>query len=555
VGQLSEHAPVFRTDTLPFSEIPGQTKLFLEYQQDPRALAEFYPSAVASHAQLKERVSEVLAGHKVDRRELCDALAETNREFKASEETLSNIDLLRKEDTVAVLTGQQAGLFSGPLYTVYKALSAIRMSACLKERGVSAVPVFWAAGEDHDFEEVSNAFVLDSSGGLSETIFKPHDRREGLPVADIILDDTIRENIEALFSALGTTEFTPELSKIITDAWSPGVSMNDAFCRFLCRLFWRHGLVLFSPTNPRLKRLAAPLYADAIRRSPELAEKLTQRSHRLVDAGYHAQVLIDDGYFPLFWHADDGTRHALKRTANGTVRPKDNEREFDLEELAEMALQNPERFSPGVMLRPVVQDFLLPTVCYFGGAAEIAYFAQNSEVYRILDRPVTPILHRQSFTVIEAKHGRTLRKFDLEFKDLFSGPEHLTALVVERFLNRDMAMLFADAEEKINAQLNRLDQELSQADVTLAENLAKRRHKIIYHLAALRKKFHRSQMLKDETARRQIEAMFTALLPRDALQERTLNVSYFLDRYGPNFVEWIYSACDLSNKDHTLVHL
>ena len=118
-----------------------------------------------------------------------------------------------------------------------------------------------------------------------------------------------------------------------------------------------------------------------------------------------------------------------------------------------------------------------------------------------------------------------------------------------------MAMLFADVEEKINSQLNRLDQELSQSDVTLAENLAKRRLKIIYHLAALRKKFHRSQLRKDEIARRQIETMFTALFPRDGLQERTLNVSYFLNRYGPNFIEWIYAACDLGNKEHSVIHL
>ncbi len=187
---------------MPFSEIPGQTNLFLDFQKDPRGLVEFYPSAVASHVQLTECVAKVLAEHKADRRELSDALLEINKKFDASPETLSNIELLREQDTVAVVTGQQAGLFSGPLYTVYKALSAIKMAACLKERGINAVPVFWAAGEDHDFEEVSNSFVLDGTGSLSEIRFEPRNRTEGLPVANIILDDTINENVDALFGSV-----------------------------------------------------------------------------------------------------------------------------------------------------------------------------------------------------------------------------------------------------------------------------------------------------------------------------------------------------------------
>ena len=169
-------------------------------------------------------------------------------------------------------------------------------------------------------------------------------------------------------------------------------------------------------------------------------------------------------------------------------------KEFTLEELAELAAEEPQRFSPSVVLRSVVQDYLLPTVCYFGGAAEIAYFAQSAEVYRILERPVTPIFHRQSFTIIESKHAKTLNKYDLEIKDLFAGVENLLPKIVEEFLNKEMAQVFAEAEEKINIQLNRLDQNLSQLEPTLADSLANRRRKIIYHLANIRNKFHNAQI-------------------------------------------------------------
>ena len=206
-------------------------------------------------------------------------------------------------------------------------------------------------------------------------------------------------------------------------------------------------------------------------------------------------------------------------------------------------------------MRPVVQDYLLPTAGYFGGGAEIAYFAQNSVLYEVLQRPVTPILHRQSFTIIEAKHARTLKKYDLDLTRLFDGFENVLPAIVEKYLNRETARDFAEAEEIINTQLNRLDQNLSRTEPTLSENLATRRRKILYHIGALRTKFHYAQIRKDETIQRQIEAAFTALLPHHALQERTLNVLTFLNAHGLYFIDWIYEAIDLDDKGHRIIYL
>jgi bacillithiol biosynthesis cysteine-adding enzyme BshC len=420
---------------------------------------------------------------------------------------------------------------------------------------VTAVPVFWVAAEDHDFDEISSAHVLGRAGELVDLNYKTGNGAIGKSVADIELEAGIADTIGTLFSTLSTTEFTDALRKTIETCWVSGETMSGAFGRYLASVFGRYGLIILSPVDRKLKQAASPIYAEAIRLSSDINSALRARSGRLEEAGYHAQVRVDEGYFPLFWHDDDGLRQALKITPKGLIRSKNGAFEFSVNEFADLALREPQRLSPGVMFRSVVQDYLLPTACYFGGGAEIAYFAQNSETYRILGRRVTPIIHRQSFTVIEPKHSRTIERFGLEFKDLFRGQEELSRTIVEKFLKPETAMLFADVEERINTQLNRLDHEFSQMDVTLAENLAKRRRKIIYHLGALRKKFHRAQILKDETARRQIENMFTALLPHGQLQERVLNLSNFADRYGPNFVDWMYSACDLDDNGHRIVFL
>jgi uncharacterized protein YllA (UPF0747 family) len=208
-----------------------------------------------------------------------------------------------------------------------------------------------------------------------------------------------------------------------------------------------------------------------------------------------------------------------------------------------------------VLVRAAVQDYLLPTVCYFGGGAEVAYFAQNSEVYRILERPVTTILHRQSFSVIESKHRRTLDSYGLRFTDLFSGVNKLLPTIVDKHLDRGTARTFAEVEEVINTQLNRLDRELSAIDRTLAENLATRRRKIIYHIGALRNKLRKVELGRDETANRRVDALFMAVLPKGGLQERTLNVTYFMNQYGPHFVDWMYNAADLDDRSHRVVYL
>jgi bacillithiol synthase len=546
---------ILQTESVPFAEISGQSKLFIKYQQNPLALKEFYPSVVESHTQISARIPEVLANHKADRDLLCNALEDMNVNCGAGAKTLENIKLLREDDCVAVVTGQQAGLFSGPLYTIYKALSAVKMTECLRGRGYKVVPVFWIATEDHDFEEVSKTFVIGKTGELDELKNEPKRCYENLPVGTIKLDESIKATVEELFTDLSNTEFTEELRRLIDQSWNAETYFGDAFAKLLTKLFGEYGLIILCPLDPRLKQLAAPVYKEAIEKSSEIVDALRKRSDELQEKGYHAQVLVGEDYFPLFWQASDKTRNALKKSEQGTFKTKDASREFTLEELAEIAEKEPTRFSPSVVLRSVVQDYILPTVCYFGGAAEIAYFAQSGEVYRLLNRPPTPIFHRQSFTVIEPKHGKTLEKYNLELKNLFVGYENLLPSIVEKYLNSDTAKIFAEAEEKINIELNRLDQNLSQIEPTLAENLAKRRRKIIYHIGAMRNKFHHAQIRKDETLQRQIETMFTALLPHKHLQERTLNITYFLNRYGFNFVDWIYQAIDLDDKGHRVIYL
>jgi bacillithiol biosynthesis cysteine-adding enzyme BshC len=544
-----------RIEALPFERIPHQTKLFLDYLKNEPALMRFYPSAVGFHQDVSARAQEVLAAHQTDRRALCDALEDLNRSWGAGEETLKSIARLREADTVAVVTGQQAGLFTGPLYTIYKALTAVKLAGCLTDRGTKAVPVFWIATEDHDFAEVATAEFIGCDCRLAEVSVQTSMHKEGTPVGSVCLDESINETVERILTVLPETEFTPDLRKLLTDSWATGRGYGEAFARMMTHLMTSYGLVLLDPLDARLKQLAAPLYAEAARRAPEIATAIEERSRELVEAGYHAQVTATADSFPLFLHTPDGARHAVTRTPGGTYKAKETEEEYTAEELADRARRDPLSFSPNVTLRAVVQDYLLPTIAYMGGAAEIAYFAQTTEVYRVLDRPATPILPRASMTIVEHRTGRALERYNLHLSDFFAGLDSVLARVVEEHLGSEAARGFDQTESTLARELDKLKEQLHRVDPTLSDALETGRRKIEYQLTGLRSRFHRAQMNRDRAAHRQLERAAVQLYPHKDLQERHINITSLLARHGSYVINWIYDAINLGSPDHQVIYL
>lgn len=544
-----------RVETLSFERIPHQSRLFLEHLRDPIALRQFYPSAIRFHHELPQRGTEVLAAYTTDRNLLCDALADMNEGWGAGAETLANIALLREADCLAVVSGQQAGLLTGPLYTIYKALSAVKLAGCLRQRNTKAVPVFWIATEDHDFAEVAKVEFIGKDCRLANVNMPLELHKEDHPVGHVVLDNSINQVVDQLLDLLPVSEFTADVEALLRDAWKPGRGYGEAFARMMTALIGQHGLIFLDPMDARMKRLAAPLYANAAARAQEIANALEFRSRQLEEAGYHAQVLASANSFPLFLHDGEGARHALTRTEDGKYKVKVLDSAYGVDELTKLAADKPERFSPNVTLRAVVQDYLLPTVAYLGGAAEVAYFAQTAEVYRVLERPVTPILPRSSLTMVERHTSRVLERYGLSLVDLFVGPEKVLSRVVEEHLGADTAKSFTETEESVNRDLDRLREKLRAVDPTLAEALETGRRKINYQLEGLRSRFYRAQMSRDEAAHRQLQRAFEQLYPEKDLQERHINITSLLARHGRYVVDWIYNAINLGSSEHQIVYL
>ena len=540
------------TDALRFTEIPRTSRLFADFLYDYEKVTRFYTEYGRAGSPLAEHARRV-GEQEFDREGLAVALRRINTRAGSPELTFKHIEMLERPGSVAVVTGQQAGLFTGPLYTIHKAITVIKLAACLREQGVDAVPVFWIASEDHDYEEVGHCRLVDNEGHLKTVRYAPLERPADAPVGRVQIDGGITASIDELVACLPPSEFLPEIERDLRESYAEGAGFAEAFAKLMARIFKAYGVVLFDPLDEGLKQIAAPLYAKAIAHTQEIAAALVERSRELEGAGYHAQVHVAEDSVPLFV-MDDGRRVAMTQH-EGRFYVKGGDRAFDQKELVELAARCPNCFSPNVTLRPVVQDWLLPTAAYIGGPAEIAYFAQLRVVYQTLQRPEPCVLPRASFTIVEHRHRKTLQKLKLQLPDFFDGLHPAITKVVEQSLDRETANTFTEAERVIAEQMDKLETTLRRADGSLSDAVKTARAKIVYQLDHLHTRFVHTSAHREEAVYRQVERAYTTLFPDKNLQERELNAFYLLARYGPSLLTDLYDAAEIGYSNHKLVYL
>jgi bacillithiol synthase len=370
----------------------------------------------------------------------------------------------------------------------------------------------------------------------------------------VTLCEEVNGKIDELIAALPGSEFMPRLTDDLRESYQAGTGFADAFGKMMLKMMGHFGIVLINPLDDRLKQVAGEIYTRAISRVPEFATQLVKESAELEAAGYHAQVYTAPEAVPLFM-LDDGRRKAIVRRDDGRFYLKGSDKSFNADELLDTVQRCPSCFSPNVTLRPIVQDFLLPTIAYIGGPAEIAYFAQLRPNYKLLDRIEPVVLPRASFTLIEKRHAKTMSKYGIEFADLFEGQEEVMKKVVERSLDQNTATIFGESEKVFHEQLEKLRESLTAVDPTLAEALKSGREKIFYQLNNLRTRFIHNRSKRDETMQQQIERLFAVLYPNKNLQEREVNVSYFLARYGYELIDRLYQEVEIEFRDHKLIYL
>jgi bacillithiol biosynthesis cysteine-adding enzyme BshC len=550
---MSPELPV-KAHCLPFSQIPHTTHLFTDFLAYTPRVQPFYPHSPHFSEWLQEEASALR--YDSSRRDRVSAILERqNRSWDASPQTLSNLDRLRK-GAAAVLTGQQVGLFGGPMFAIYKALTAVKLAEEATKAGVEAVPIFWLATSDHDLAEVNHVAFPGPDGALQTITTSSHDV-PAAPVSAVRLGDEILPAVEQAATLLGESDAT----RLLRESYRPGETLGTAYARLFARLFAEWGVILLDASDPDLHRVAEPIYRSAIERVEELETALLLRGAALESAGYFQQVKVTPSSVPLF-ALRDGSRMALHKRNDGayhapefTIGSHAGAERLSSQELLDRIESAPENFSPNVLLRPVVQDYLLPTLAYTGGAAETAYFAQAGAVYEAILGRVTPIVPRFSATLVEPKVQRWLGQYDIAVRDVFDGPEALRQKLASRTLPEDLQAAFDQANKAIEGSFSGLRDALAKLDPTLVEASQTGASKVHYQLDRLRERATAAELRRSEVVSRHAEALSSALYPGNALQERGVAGCYFVARHGTELLRSIYDVIQLDCHDHQILEL
>jgi bacillithiol biosynthesis cysteine-adding enzyme BshC len=439
--------------------------------------------------------------------------------------------------TVAVLTGQQVGLFSGPAYTIYKALTAARLAEDLSASGIPAVPIFWLATEDHDFDEVDHVWVFDAARHPvilrteAPRAWQGRQRPAGTFPAE-------RPPVTGLRDALAGFEHGEEIAALVAESYQPGTTMGAGFRTLLVKLLGRIGMLVVDPLDPQLRTVGAPFMAEALAAAPDLKQALLARNKELAAAGYHAQVNIEENS-SLFFLLENGERVALRR------------KDAEFAALQDRAAD----ISPNALLRPVWQDYLFPTVAYVGGPAELAYLAQSQVIYdRLLGRmPVA--VSRTSFTLLDARAANLIGRYNLTIPEMLTPEESLKERIAHALVPEAVAGVFDETSAAFTRQMDRLGSVLETFDPTLAASSSKSRAKVLYQFEKLRKKTERETLRRDARASEESRFLSALLYPHRHLQERFYSILPFLAQHGLDLVERLYEVVQADCPDHRVVTL
>ncbi len=515
------------------TEIPHTSRLFSDFQYHFDRVARFYghdPGDASSFAA----VAKEMAFPPARRAELVAALRARNGDSAA-------LDLLARPETVAVVTGQQVGLFSGPAYTIYKALTAARLAEQLNSQGIPATPIFWLATEDHDFAEVNHSFIFGAGHGpvaLSVDGSAGTERPVGtIPIA--------KPPLEELRKTLSAFPFGEETADMVAQAYQPGVTFGAAFQALLQRLLAKHGLLFIDPLDEAIRRMAAPLMREALRDGDKLRGQLLDRNQELEAAGYHAQVHLEQKTSLVFLL--DGGRRITLRRQNGEYASKD--RRYSVEDLVQLA----EHLSPNALLRPVVQDYVLPTAAYVGGPAELAYMAQSQVLYQDLLGRMPVMLARNGFTLLDARTDKLIERYGLTLPSFFHGEDAIRDAIARKLVPTALAHRFEEVQKTAAESLDELRASLVAFDATLAAAADQSRAKILYQFSKIERKTARETLRRNQRAAGEASYMSGLIFPEKHLQERLYSIIPFIAKHGPDLVDTLYANIRLDCPDHKVL--
>lgn len=553
--------------TVEFSKLPNFNNLYLDYisggEEEMEKLKPFFNSMYRDNEEffkvIDDKVHNYSTNRYFDKNILIDILKHQNVTFGGDEYTAANIEKLSGEHTFAVVTGQQVSLYTGPLYTILKTITAVKLAKDLHERfpQFNFVPVFWLEAEDHDIDEADHTYIIDRQNELIRIGFEQQEnnseeniKRSTPPVGTTVFGEVINSINEQLRSSLIDTDFKDKIMNLVTKHYREGNDYKTAFAGLMNEIFKGYGVIFIDPSDIEIKRLLKPVFEKELTSSPKLCESIITQSAELEK---HYDLQVKPKVINMFF-LHNNNRLLIEPRDGGKFALKNSKRRFENDELMNLLEESPELFSPNVVLRPVCQDYLLPTAAYIGGPGEISYFAQLKPAYRHYDITMPVIFPRVSASIVESKISKFLNNFNVKFEDIFHH-SFLVSKVVDKLSEvkiEDEIGKYTDEINKIFYDMKNMTVKVDQALLNIVDNM---KEKTKQNLEQFRGKLINAQAKKSETTTTQIDKVTNNIYPNHNLQERVINILYFLNKYDDSFIKKLFHETDVNNFNHQVIEM
>ena len=553
--------------TVEFNKLPNFNNLYLDYisgsEEDFNKLKPFFNAHYRENEDFFKVIDDKMHNYNTsryfDKNVLIDILKRQNVTFGAGEHTAHNIELLKSDETFAVVTGQQVGLYTGPLYTILKTITTVKLAKNLKERfpQFNFVPVFWLESEDHDIDEANHVYLINNQNELVRVGFEQESvsdednaKKSAKPVGSMKFDEMVNSINEQLRSNLLDTDFKIKLMDMITSLYKEGNDYKTAFAGMAGSIFKDYGIVFIDPGDAEVKRLLSPVFEKELTSSPKLCESIITTSAEL-EKSYDLQVkpkVIN----MFFMHNEN--RLLIEPRDGGKFALRNSKRRFEADELLGILQESPELFSPNVVLRPICQDYLLPTVAYVGGPGEISYFAQLQPAYKHYDITMPVIFPRASVTIIENKISKFMNNFNVKLEDIFHH-NFLVSKVVDKLSEikvDDEISKYMDELNKVFYDMRNMTVKVDQTLLNAVDNM---KEKTKQSLELFKTKLINAQAKKSDATTTQIDKVTNNIYPNHNLQERVLNIAYFLNKYDDAFIKKLFHEIDVLNFNHQVIEM
>ena len=530
--------------TIPLDSYPAGNPLSRDYLAGSTRVKGWYHNSIRDDNWASNRIAELQQRSFPDRGRLAQSISGRMSAWGAGPRALAAAASLAEQNTYVITTGQQAGLFGGPLYTPLKAMAVIlharRLAARFPE--LNFVPVFSIAAIDSDFDEIRSASLLDRSWDVRELGLAAQAADDNRIIAARDLGAELPALLDELSAILPDTEFGQWTVGTLRDSYTDG-SLVNGFARFMLRIFADTDLVLIDSSDPQYLRSSADLLHQQLENPAEMLALLAGRNSRIREAGYALQVDEQPGDLQLFWLDDEQQRHKLMYE-DGSLRLRDTERGPSGSELLELARSQPERFVPGALLGPLWQDRMLPNVAWVGGMAEIAYRAQSAALFEFHGLRMAPSFLRCTATLLARRQIQQLDEFGWELTDLYRPREELEAMAVESLRPRGLDSAVQDYLQRLEGADSELLEIALQVDATLEQSFATIRGNILKTADKLEKKITSALKRHNETITRRAASLHGLAYPGNLPQERVIGYVSCLARYGPELTGRLLEQLD-----------